>query len=325
MRLASEALPPLLAGPPEGELALVGFGSTKGVIDEAREILLDGIARLEGKFGRGCRETSLHWQRFARLQIYMGDFAGAKATMEHVQSLMKEPGSGAELLLERGFDIHSAQSLFGLGDCPGARRACEGLIAHAEKYFDRSYYKSFDWYLPCLEILASCELRAGRLASALEPALQAATDSRDSLLLASRAMSERQALRYAAARSKGLDLALTAVTGSVEPRARRRVFDALIRSRALVLDEITARQRLVAGERDPAVIALAQKYQFVTERLANLTVRASESPSPSELSILEQTQRQKEGIERELAARGIPLYPDGIVELIARTTGQGGA
>lgn len=43
--LASETLPPLFTGPPEGELALVGFGSTKGVIDEARETLSrDGVA-----------------------------------------------------------------------------------------------------------------------------------------------------------------------------------------------------------------------------------------------------------------------------------------
>ena len=37
--LAAETLPPLLTGPPDGEAVLVGFGSTKGVISEAREIL----------------------------------------------------------------------------------------------------------------------------------------------------------------------------------------------------------------------------------------------------------------------------------------------
>jgi 2-oxoglutarate ferredoxin oxidoreductase subunit alpha len=37
--LAAETLPPLLAGPPDGVAVLVGFGSTKGVIAEAREIL----------------------------------------------------------------------------------------------------------------------------------------------------------------------------------------------------------------------------------------------------------------------------------------------
>ena len=37
--LAAEVLPPLLSGPPEGDAVLIGFGSTKGVVAEAREIL----------------------------------------------------------------------------------------------------------------------------------------------------------------------------------------------------------------------------------------------------------------------------------------------
>jgi 2-oxoglutarate ferredoxin oxidoreductase subunit alpha len=40
--LEMETLPPLLAGPPDGEVLLIGFGSTKGVIAEAREILSAG-------------------------------------------------------------------------------------------------------------------------------------------------------------------------------------------------------------------------------------------------------------------------------------------
>ena len=40
--LELETLPPLLAGPPDGEVLLIGFGSTKGAIAEAREILAAG-------------------------------------------------------------------------------------------------------------------------------------------------------------------------------------------------------------------------------------------------------------------------------------------
>jgi 2-oxoglutarate ferredoxin oxidoreductase subunit alpha len=43
--LASGTLPPLFTGPPQGDLALIGFGSTKGVIAEARDLLArEGIA-----------------------------------------------------------------------------------------------------------------------------------------------------------------------------------------------------------------------------------------------------------------------------------------
>ena len=37
--LAGRTLPPLFAGPPKGDLLLIGFGSTKDVIEEARQIL----------------------------------------------------------------------------------------------------------------------------------------------------------------------------------------------------------------------------------------------------------------------------------------------
>ena len=40
--LEMETLAPLLSGPPDGEVLLIGFGSTKGVIAEAREILSAG-------------------------------------------------------------------------------------------------------------------------------------------------------------------------------------------------------------------------------------------------------------------------------------------
>jgi 2-oxoglutarate ferredoxin oxidoreductase subunit alpha len=37
--LAGKTIPPLFAGPPKGDLLLIGFGSTKEVVEEARGIL----------------------------------------------------------------------------------------------------------------------------------------------------------------------------------------------------------------------------------------------------------------------------------------------
>jgi len=37
--LAGKTIPPLFTGPPNGDLVLIGFGSTKGVIEETRRIL----------------------------------------------------------------------------------------------------------------------------------------------------------------------------------------------------------------------------------------------------------------------------------------------
>ena len=55
-----------------------------------------------------------------------------------------------------------------------------------------------------------------------------------------RSLPERQALNYAAARPRGLNLILS-LSGSM-PEAVPFALDGLIRSRALVLDEIAARR-----------------------------------------------------------------------------------
>jgi 2-oxoglutarate ferredoxin oxidoreductase subunit alpha len=64
--LAADALPPILSGPPDGEALLIGFGSTKGVVAEAREILArEGVSvtvvhlRQLGPFPAGAMEGIL--------------------------------------------------------------------------------------------------------------------------------------------------------------------------------------------------------------------------------------------------------------------------
>ena len=57
--LELETLPPLLAGPPDGEVLLIGFGSTKGAIAEAREILA----------GAGTPAVAVHLRQLAPFPV----------------------------------------------------------------------------------------------------------------------------------------------------------------------------------------------------------------------------------------------------------------
>ena len=85
-----------------------------------------------------------------------------------------------------------------------------------------------------------------------------------------RSLPERQSLNYAAVRPKALDLILSLTRSS--PEAADAAIDGLIRSRALVLDEMAARhrsQRTAFESTDPLRIAFASAQQ----RLANLVVR----------------------------------------------------
>ena len=119
----------------------------------------------------------------------------------------------------------------------------------------------------------------GESGAALDAAAGAEATGRSHLRLMLRSLPERQALNYAAARPRGLNLMLSLSSSMPRrsPCSRRRTD----LSRALVLDEMAARQSTgrAPGERtDPARIAL----RSVQQRLANLMARG-----PGQLSAVQ--------------------------------------
>src|SRR5207237_1006965 len=112
----------------------------------------------------------------------------------------------------------------------------------------------------------------GSYQPALTAALQAEQVGRDHLRNTIRYLPERQALAYAASRPKGLDLAISiAAVGSLP--AANASYDAVIRSRGVILDEFAARARTSAIA-DPDVAALTATVAAARQRFANLVVRS---------------------------------------------------
>ena len=147
--------------------------------------------------------------------------------------------------------------------------------------------------------LASALATLGDRANGLNAAAMAETTGRDHLRLMLRSLPERQALLYAAARPRGLSLILSlAAAADAIPVG----LDALIRSRALVLDEIAARRsaaHAVGDGSDPARVALASAQQ----RLANLQVRGPGPMTPTQYStVVDDARREGEIAEQTLAA-----------------------
>src|SRR5262249_55602595 len=128
-----------------------------------------------------------------------------------------------------------------------------------------------------LRLRAAIELDLKRDDTALADALRAEALGRDQLRLATRALAQDSALRYAATRPRGLDLALRLQAAAAAPSAdqTRRVWDSLIRSRAVVFDEIASRTAALAAD-DPEVAPLRSELQRASSRLADLLVRASD-------------------------------------------------
>jgi CHAT domain-containing protein/tetratricopeptide (TPR) repeat protein len=147
--------------------------------------------------------------------------------------------------------------------------------------------------------LAEVKAAAGQRAAAIRLAIDAENIGREHLHLMLRHLPERESLNYAAARPRGLDLVL-----SLTQRGDRSAaaLDMLVRSRALVLDEMAARRRVDSS--DPAMAGVRAALSGAQQRLANVLVRGPRDSAPDHYRhLVEEARRDKENAERALADR----------------------
>ncbi len=194
------------------------------------------------------------------------------------------------------------------GDLAGARAAGERALRNAERSLGPQHPKVAE----IRRDLALVLFAGGQSSAALDQALLAEAIGREHLILTVRTLPERQALRYAEVRSSALDLALTvAATGGI-PGAGGRVWDAVVRSRALVLDEMAARMRSAGETAIGEAALLSSDLIQVTRRLAQESLRGSEAENLAAYrSRLEALRAEKERLERLLAESGASPAPSG--------------
>lgn len=155
----------------------------------------------------------------------------------------------------------------------------------------------------CLNNLAYFLAKTGRPREALARALRAEEIGRDHLRLTVRSLAEREALGYASVRVSSVDLILSLASGDLAPDQRSRVFDAVIRSRALILDEMSYRHRRTS-ESDPETSRLRGERDRALKDLAQITVLGPQDDPPETYrDDLETARKVAETAERALAAR----------------------
>jgi len=157
--------------------------------------------------------------------------------------------------------------------------------------------------------LAEYLLYDGQLATALKEALHSEEIARDHLRLMTSLLSERGALANAAMKSQGLDICLSlAVKGQKGMEANLgKVWDSLIRSRAIIYDEMAARHRTLTEISDPEVSASVESFNSARQNLANLVVRGTGSISQEKNyhNKLGKARIEKEQAERTLAMASV--------------------
>ena len=253
--------------------ALLGLSATHrtlGEYDEARRLAREALAAVEA--GQGPDHIDVAW---------------ALTTLGEVELAAREPRAAI----------------------PGLERAIAILV--------RSLGETHPRVGEARRLLAQALARVDD-PGALPQALEAERIERDHLRETFRALPERQALQLRSNVRGGLDVALgrLAVMGQGpldDPAARAHrdstiaaVWDAVIRSRALVLDETTSRIHLDRSS-DTTVARLAHESRAARQRAVNLAVRGPRDEAPAVYrSRLEQSRREADRAEAAVAQQSVP-------------------
>ena len=180
-----------------------------------------------------------------------------------------------------------------------------GLLEDSARTLERTVGLQNHHLPEAYSYLASAHAAAGQSRSAFESALRAEALVRDQFRGATRIFSENEALRYAAVRVSGLETALALVEGgseSLPSDAAERVFDQLIRSRTLVLDEMATRHPYYLRDAPSMLIERLEDLERAREKLARLAVVGlSSAPSAGHEERLAVAQEAVERAERRVA------------------------
>lgn len=249
----------------------------------------------------GSHEMAIVLHTLAVISRDTDDLKGARPLFERATAMMEKVSGPdhpvlAEMLNDQGEMLALA------GEREAARQAFERALRIREQALSPKH----PYVATSLASLARLDLLSGRTAEARGRAMRAEKIIREQFVHLARGLSEREALRYEEIRTSGLDVALSVVAeaGPPPPGAVAEVWDELVRSRALVLDEMASRSRSLAGGEGAEVAAQAAALDRARARLARLVVGGPGPGGPERYrEEVQRAQEEKERAERILAGR----------------------
>ncbi len=150
---------------------------------------------------------------------------------------------------------------------------------------------------------------AGETARAFDHAVLGEDILREHLYLRLRSLSDAESRRLARLRETALDLILTIAAQQNDGATSGRAWDAFVRSRAIVLDEMASRKRTVDTSSDSTLRRLNDALAQTRETLAE---RSFEPPSQSgsDRVTLDGLRARRDSLERELARKSSTFRRD---------------
>jgi tetratricopeptide (TPR) repeat protein len=274
-----------------------------GDYDTARPLLERSLAIFEKAYGPNSGGVATSLDSLASLHEHLGDYATARALLERGLAIREKVNGPGHTFV--------GNVLLALGDLQvktGEYAQAKSRYEEAQAIYDKVEGPESGDAGMFLQRIAVVLARTGDAPGALQAALRGEEFSRRDFRLIFRNVSEREALAYSMTNPRALDAALGVLLDrfSTDEAAKRAVWDAVIRSRALVLDEMAARHRAIAGSNDPETDRLAERAASAQRALASLVVRGTGNFSVERYqALIDTARRETEAAERDLAAKSV--------------------
>jgi tetratricopeptide (TPR) repeat protein len=273
-----------------------------GSYDAARAFFLRALAIQEKKTGPDHLINTRAWNELGALLNLMGKPAVAVPLLEHALAVE-----------ERAYGPDHVELAFVLDNLAASHAALGGLSL-ARKLYERALVIALNVYgqehpevARILGGYANVLSRLGEKQLAFDAAVRTEAIGRAHVELTIRSLPERQALLYASTRPGGLDLALA--IAATEPAFRRRALDEVIRSRALVFDEMAARNRAVGRSLDPSNAPLWTALGEARQKLSRLVLQGPSTFRGSAYAeALRRARAEDEAAERAFAEQSAAFH-----------------
>jgi CHAT domain-containing protein/tetratricopeptide (TPR) repeat protein len=311
-----------------------------GDYEKSREMLEASIAIL--RHARATAVLYSAYLNLATLSRLEGNLAAARAALEQARRAGSEASLPEDHTLWFGFHVEYGEVLSRLGERTAARaeyargleiaRATMGehhydyaatlaslgrldlrdgdantarsRLERAGQIFEGELGRNHPLYIDAEEAIGDAYYALDLFQLAFSRSLDAERTRRETERATLAVLPERQALAQASHAPAGRDLAIALAVAADAPADRKKAaYDALIRSRAIVFDEIAGRQRLFRASTDAATQKLLDRLRDAKSRLAGLFVHGPESDPSGYSGRVRATRESVESIETELARR----------------------
>jgi CHAT domain-containing protein/tetratricopeptide (TPR) repeat protein len=267
-------------------LKLGTLASLMGRYASAESLLVRSI-QIKEQLGPSSPDLVAPLVYLCEARYRLGDYSGARQAFDRMQPIALK--AGRKIVVSQGL-VSMSRVDFVLGDEAHAR----ALMLTAIRDFEDQYGPQHSDVGNMIGDYATLLAHGTPSPAILDTALIAERITRDFLRLTVRGQSERQSLDLVSAHVSGLSAGLT--VAAIGQGDAARAWDGVIRSRALVLDEMAARRRRASGG------PLAHALEEASARLAELVVGGPGKDPVAHQHQVDEARREKERIEGELGA-----------------------